>query len=277
MSHRTLEQRRRAADLHQRRGFGWLELGRHNSKVAILMHGITGGKDDMLVLAERFVERGYHVYCPDLPGHGDTQAIELEAFSDLGKWLQRFFHEIAVVPDLIVGDSYASAVIYAYMQLGFLPPYTRVMLTCPTPRVAWISHALHAVSQRLPVQWTWRAYNIPLAQKIRIWWMYRGDTEESYKWLVESEARKLGTITPTTSPHMSDVLFRDNPFDGPQLPVDVQRRITVVIGEKDNIITREGREYMRQILSDARFVTAKHAGHTLHFEAIDTIVAADKA
>lgn len=272
MIHKTLATRHQEAILRQRAGFGWLELGPDSTKTVIILHGITGGKDDMLVLAERYVALGYHVYCPDLPGHGDSAMIHVSEFATLGRWLADFLKEIGVTPDILIGNSFASAVIYSYMQQGMLSPETHVILACPTPRVALLSRLLNGAGQVVPLRFGWWAYNLPLAQRIRIWKLYRGDTTASYAWLVESEARKYSYIAPDVAPKLSSMLFRDNPYDLPSLPQSIQRRTAVVLGDRDNVVTPEARLYLKSILPRARFLSAGSAGHILHFEAADTMI-----
>lgn len=273
MKHRTLKERAEKATPKHRGGFGWFEMNASGEKVAIIMHGITGGKDDMLVLAERYADLGYAVYCPDLPGHGDSVMIEVETFEELGNWLHQFIDELGRTPDLIVSNSYASAVVYQYMQLGHLPDHTHVVLGCPTPRVARFSQALDRAGQLLPDRFSWRVYNTAPVRVFRTRYLYRGSEQSAYKWLVESEKRKFRYIAPHVTPKLSGALFGPgNPYDLPPLSDTIQRRITVVVGERDNVINTAAREYLRQILPLAKFVSAGPAGHILHFEAVDSLV-----
>ena len=73
------------------------------------------------------------------------------------------------------------------------------------------------------------------------------------------------------------MIIRDNPFKGEQLPDDVQRQITVVLGERDNVVTSDARAYLMRKLPYARFVSAGPAGHILHFEAISSLVRRDNS
>lgn len=272
MNHRTLSQMRSATTTYTRHGFSWLELGAKNNKSVIILHGITGGKDDMLPLAERYVERGYRVYCPDLPGHGGSRMISVPMFGALGQWLDRYIKLLNTTPDLIVSNSYASAITYSYMQQGFLPATTRVVLACPTPRVERLSRLLDVAGQHIPPSIAWRIYNSSLAQKIRIKKLYRGSDVASYKWLVESERRKLDYIAPKISPILSKSLFNDNPYNLPPLPESIQRRTTVVIGERDNVLSTKGRDFLHNILPYARIISAGPTGHIIHFEALDAFI-----
>lgn len=273
MDYRSLSDRVSDASLKAKAGFGWLELNPTGKKAAVLLHGVTGGKDDMLVLAERYVALGYAVYCPDLPGHGESKMIELPNFTALGQWFHDFLQLLGRPVDVIVSNSYASAVIYQYLQMGLLPPKTHVILGCPTPKVAAMTVGLTRLGQAIPPRVSWYLYNIPLSRIFRTKYLYRGQDAASYKWLVESEKRKYRYIAPDVAPKLSAALFgTNNPYDLPPLPPAVQQRMTVVIGERDNVINKAGRDYLHKIMPHATFVSAGPAGHILHFESVDSLV-----
>lgn len=273
MTHYTLAELHQQFCRVQRNGFGWLEAQTDATRAVVLIHGVTGGKDDMLPLAERYLALGYAVYCPDLVGHGDSEMIAVRDFADLGRWFRDAVNEIGVTPELIVANSYSSAVVYSYLQQGFLPEQTSVILGCPTPIIAWFSRVLDRIGQVLPRRLMWFVYNTSLVQKIRVFYLYRGETSASRAWLVESEKRKYHYIAPDVSVTLTGLLSSDNPFQGAILPSDIQRRVTVVLGQRDNVIAPGAREFLHKILPDATFVDAGPAGHILHFEAIDALVA----
>ena len=64
------------------------------------------------------------------------------------------------------------------------------------------------------------------------------------------------------------MLYEQNPFvEG--VPFDSQRRVTVILGGKDNIITSKTPGIIRQLLPETQIISAPSAGHILQFEAIE--------
>ena len=61
-------------------GVCWFECNTSADKAVILFHGVTGGKIDMVPLAERYVNFGYAVYAIDLPGHGGSVQPPLNTY-----------------------------------------------------------------------------------------------------------------------------------------------------------------------------------------------------
>ena len=272
MQHQTLADLRRTFRVVTRDGIGWLEANTQAPKVVVLLHGITGGKDDMLPLAKKYESRGYAVYSVDLLGHGDSDMPHIMTFADIGKWFHHVVTAIGREPNIIVTSSFASSVVYSYMQQGLLPAKTHVVLGCPTARVDRLSQFLDFASQVFPRRLAWYVYNTPPIRLYRIYHLYRGEDYSSKAWLIESEKRKYRYIDARVMRTLSDKLFRDNPYDLPPLPVDIQKRITVVIGERDNVVIAHGRAYARSILPHATFISGGAAGHIIHFEAIDAML-----
>ena len=89
---------------------------------------------------------------------------------------------------------------------------------------------------------------------------------DTWSWFLESEKYKKATTTLRTSTILSTLLYNDNPFTAsPSL--EVQRRVTVVMGARDRVVSEKARGVMRQLLPEAKIRIVPNAGHILHFEA----------
>ena len=250
----------------QRNGICWLECNTSANKVAVVVHGVTGGKIDMMPLAEQYVRAGYAVYAVDLPGHGGSELPELRSYDDLAAWLARVIDAIGRTPDLLSSNSYGSSVVYRYMVNGLLPQKTRVVLACPTPHTSHVANALQTVSVHVPKKASWAVYNIYLGRLIRGAVVMSSHDRTAWSWFLESEKYKKATTTLRTSTILSTLLYNDNPFTAsPSL--EVQRRITVVMGARDRVVSEKARNAMRQLLPEAKIRIVPSAGHILHFEA----------
>lgn len=247
--------------------FCWLEANTTAKKVAILVHGVTGNKLDMVVLGREYVKLGYAVYAPDLPGHGKAPELAASTFDELGDWLDECIMAIGRVPDVLVGNSFASGICYNFAAQGYLDEKTHLILTCPTPDIAWSSRALRRAGGIFPHGFTTRAYNSRIAIKTRVLYLSKSRDESSKKWLNESEYHKIPFIDARIGHQMSILLDTHNPYLAPPLRPDVQKRITVVLGTKDNVVTKRSLPLLRRLLPGARIIMIPGAGHILHFEA----------
>jgi pimeloyl-ACP methyl ester carboxylesterase len=248
--------------------FYWLVANEKASKVVVLVHGVTGNKLDMVVLGSEYVKRGYAVYAPDLPGHGSAPVFNATSFDDLGTWLQDCIEAIGRTPDVLVGNSFASGICYNYAAQGYLGADTHLILTCPTPDIAWTSRALRRASGILPAAFTIKTYNRPLAIKARVAYLSKARHHPSSReWLKESEYHKIPFIDAKVGNQLSRLLDTHNPYFAAALSEELQRHITVIVGTKDNVLTRRSLPTLRRILPHARMLIIPDVGHILHFEA----------
>lgn len=246
--------------------YGWLESTKSAPKKLILIHGVTGGKEDMLPLAIEYEKQGYYVYCLDLPGHGESAWVDGISFEYLAEWLSGFF-ELVGMPDLLISNSFSSAIVYAYLQKNSLPAHTHVILGCPTPDISHLSRGLYKVGSFIPDRTGWYLYTTAIANIVRLSMASKKPTRSSVLWLFESEWRKRSTILPHAGIGLSTLLFVENPYDGPLLPDVTQKQMTIVLGTRDNVVMRRTPARLKQLLPLAHFIPAHGSGHILHFEA----------
>lgn len=247
--------------------FSLLVANESAPKSIVLVHGVTGNKYDMVVVGREYARRGYAVYIPDLPGHGAAPFMEVYSFTDLSKWLRTFIASIGRTPDVLMGNSFGSAVCYHFAQMGLLPEATQLVLACPTPKIATLSRALREASGRLPEQWVSVPYNTSWAIQFRTKYLIMGPSLQAREWLEESERMKKAFLNVKMANAVSMLLQTDNPYDGVGLSPEVQHRTTVVVGAKDNVITKDSLSLLRKRMPAARFIVVPEVGHILHFEA----------
>jgi pimeloyl-ACP methyl ester carboxylesterase len=252
--------------------YSWLAVNEAAKKVAVLIHGVTGNKLDMVVLGNEYAKLGYAVYAPDLPGHGKAPVLDADSFDELGDWLKDCIAAIGRRPDLLVGNSFASAICYNFASQGYLASDTHLVLACPTPDIAWSSRALRRAGGALPNTVATKAYNAKLAIDARVSYLAQSKEPSSRKWLNESEYHKIPFIQAKVGNQMSSLLASHNPYLAPVLPGPVQKQITVIVGSKDNVITKKALPALRRILPEARLLIIPDVGHILHFEAPREIV-----
>lgn len=247
--------------------YSWLAANEAAEKVAILVHGVTGNKLDMVVLGAEYVKRGYAVYAPDLPGHGKAPVLDVRDFDMLGDWLKGCIAAIGRQPDLLVGNSFASAICYNFAARGYLSAATHLVLACPTPDIAWSSRALRRAGGVLPNRIATRAYNGKLAINARVSYLGQSKEPSSRKWLNESEYHKIPFIQASVGNKMANLLASHNPYLLPPPSSEVQKQMTVIVGSKDNVITKKTLPALRRMLPYARLMIIPDVGHILHFEA----------
>lgn len=244
------------------------------AKTILIIHGVTGGKEDMEILGELSVRRGYAVYLLDLPNHGASSMLPIQDFEELSTWLKGAIDTLKITPDILMANSYASAICYLFAAQGFLPAHTKLILNCPTPDVAFISTILGRILVRLPGKLPSTVYHSRPLIFARVNYLSRQRHDGSKDLLRQSEIRKIGVLDARIGIRMGNLMAsrRHNPYYRFKLPEDIQRRTVVTIGDRDNVVTKRTIGRLRRLLPYARFDIIQGAGHILHFEAPERVV-----
>ena len=129
-----------------------------------------------------------------------------------------------------------------------------------------MSNALHLLSVRAPERFFWPIYNSSGIRVARTALLLSSLDRSAWAWTLESERRKEQYTSQRAANTLTELIYRRNPFET-TLPEDVQRRVTVVMGENDLLVNRRSRELMHQLLPCSLFRSVPHAGHLLQFEA----------
>lgn len=253
---------------HQKDGIDWLQCNTAADRAVVLIHGVTGGKMDMLPVAERFVAAGFAVYSVNLPGHGQSVMPPLHSYDDLSDWLLQAFAAMDISPTLVISNSFASSIVYHALLRDVLPQETKVILACPTPETSSLADFLQRAGELMPERFGWWLYNCAPAQRLRIHMALKTDKKDARRWIGESERTKAATVSLDVTNKLTALLYRRGPYHEGISPAS-QRRIVVLTGGKDNVAPATSAARMQELLPHATFLSADDAGHILHFEAVE--------
>lgn len=264
----TLRQIYQKLDCQEKTKYGicWIQCNTKSSKTVAIFHGVTGGKIDMMPLAERYVGLGYAVYAFDLPGHGGSKMLPFRTYDDMADWMMRALGYLSRPINILISNSFSSSIVYHAMRKELLSESTKVIMGCPTPDSSRLADVLQSLSNHLPHKLGWFVYNSKPAQKIRVAAALQTRREDAWQWLSESERYKKETLTLDDSNTLTTLLYRQNPYQG---VISNIYDVSIVIGGKDNIITARTPEIVCQLIPHAQLIIVPEAGHILHFEAVE--------
>lgn len=97
----------------------YVEMGNPDGPALILQHGMTDNSRVWSLSAPYFAEAGYHVYMPDLRGHGysDQPDTRMYTVSDFAADLNAFMEAKGIEKADVVGHSLGSMTMQAFMLL----------------------------------------------------------------------------------------------------------------------------------------------------------------
>lgn len=250
-------------------GVCWYECNTTADKVAYIFHGVTGNKLDMIPLAERYVGFGYAVYLVDLPGHGGSARQEINTYSDLVDWFMDVITLVNRPPHLIIGTSFSSSILYHALSTRMIPSQTKIILGCPTPDVSNLASCTYTLFSKMPEVLGWGIYNLRASQYVRALFALKTMRRDAWLWLLESEQSKKRSLTLRDGLLLSALLCNQNPYVA-EVPTEYQYDITIILGDKDNVITPRTSAIMRRQLPEALIISVPNAGHLLQFEAVSS-------
>ena len=256
-----------------KREYSALVAGEAGAPTVAVFHGVTGNKFDMSALVAELVNAGRRVVAFDLPGHGEASKETFDQFDELGQWLASALQASGENYDVIMSNSFGSGITYNYLSQGLLPDDMHVVMGCPTPKIAAKAYLLNYLGNLASEELANDVYNSELLINVRVETLQQKKGRQFKNWMFESEYYKTSWISARAATNMTELFLQEKPY-GAVLAESVQRRVTVLAGDRDNAVTKDAMKYLRELMPQSKFVTASGAGHLLHFEAVPEVVAA---
>lgn len=213
-------------------------------RVAVLVHGITSDHGSWWRVGPELAGRGYHVYAPDLRGHGHSP----RGSYTLSAWADDLVESVPPEPELALGHSLGALVLAAAVDR--LRPH-RVVYEDP----AWSAptDGRQEVANRFRAQNGWEL----------------ADIQAFYpRWVPAACEAKLAALRrwdPATTDFILTGLSR---FDPPPPAAPAQ----VMLADPSTLITPERAERLRETGFEVRVVSG--AGHVIHNDDFEGFLAA---
>lgn len=233
----------------------------------VFLHG--GGCDHTVwaLLARWFAHRGHAVLAPDLPGHGRSGGEVLGSIAAMADWTAALIAASGAGKAALVGHSMGSLI--ALETAARHPDAVTALALIGTAAAMPVSRDLLAAAE---------ANDHAAVDMVSIWGngfaAGLGGALVPGAWMVGGTERLLERARP-------GVLFKDlaacNAYnDGLAAASKVTVPATLVLGERDLMTPLAGGLKLAAVLSNARTVTLKGAGHMLMSERPDEMLAAIK-
>jgi pimeloyl-ACP methyl ester carboxylesterase len=89
--------------------FSYLEWGESGAPL-LLLHGITSSARGWWRVAPELVALGYHVYAPDMPGHGQSQLVDAHRIDQIARRIGDVLDTLQLAKPVVIGHSWGGAV-----------------------------------------------------------------------------------------------------------------------------------------------------------------------
>ncbi len=250
----------------------YLESGRTDAPPVVLVHGLGATNASMLPLIPA-LSREFHVFAPDLPGHGGSQATgERHAPAYLGRWLAAFIRETCDRPAVLVGNSLGGR---TALQTGLDHPelVRGLVLLCPAvafrrlrqfvPFVRVVRDEFAAMPFRVPRRMAMRGLRSLFADPARLPDAWYDSAIDEFLRVLSVRRNRLATFSAMRH------IYLDEPFGGngfwDRLP-GLRPPALFLWGDRDVLVPAGFDRFVREALPRGRSIVLDDCGHVPQFE-----------
>lgn len=233
----------------------------------IMLHGLNGSHHGLMPLADRL--QNYHIFLPDLPGHGISDLPSLTTVDGVVGWFSVFIRKIATLTGhkpIVLAHSFGSQI--AFMACQQLPHDYRVcILLTPVPRVSILPYLFGRSLALLP-----RRLALDLvgnSEQVRYWrgtfLLHRRSPE------IDSLARWISDHSDSTPDKFAYyVALSQELMDIPAYSDEGVKKgqFYCVAGDSDRMLTPASLARLSTMFG-SHFYTCENTGHLMPIEAPD--------
>jgi pimeloyl-ACP methyl ester carboxylesterase len=250
----------------------YLEAGPVDAPPVVLVHGLSATNASMLPLIPA-LSKDFHVFAPDLPGHGGTEATgAAHAARYLGDWLLAFLRETCDQPAVLVGNSLGGR---TSLEAALNSPYEvrGLVLLCPAvafrklrqlvPFVRIVPDELASLPVRVPRRMAMRGLRNLFADPSRLppaW--YEAAIDEFIR-VIGIRANRLATFSALRHIYLDEPFGESGFWD--RLP-QLRPPALFVWGDKDVLVPAGFARFVAEALPTAESMVLEDCGHVPQFE-----------
>lgn len=237
----------------------YVEMGDRNGEPLVLVHGASDSSRSWSLIAPYFAEAGYHLYIPEMRGHGDSSTNGMAKIEEgmLGYDVIAFLNAMELDRVNLVGHSRGSA-IAQYVALNYPERISRVVF-----------ESTRAVSDNTPADERDNTYfeepftSLPISgpyegfDNYMDWWYYNdAPVDEEFIEMAKYEASWL----PLEAWRAIGGSLKE-PQDLADIPA------LVIWGGEDYLMTEDDRDNFMEVYGDSvEYICHEGYGHNLHWE-----------
>ncbi len=234
----------------------YVEMGNPDGDPLILIHGSTDNSRSWSMTAPYFAEAGYHVYMPDLRGHGysDKPDTGMYTSGDYAADISAFMEAKGIAQADIVGHSMGSAATQAFL-LNFPEKCDHVVLVSSSPvRARGVGTYEMAI--------TLDEDEHPSDEFMDNWYVNPNPVDEEFLGYEKDESQRLdadawvciGAGSATTD------LTTLYPYMDTSIPV------LILYGSVDSFTNPEEQAELKEAFPHAQYITYDGIGHNIQWE-----------
>lgn len=262
-----------------------LPLKRHSSSIAgirtvfweggtpgatpiIMLHGLNGSHHGLWPLATRLSD--YHVFLPDLPGHGGSGLPQHATVKGVVEWFGKYIRKVIEITGkkpVVLAHSFGSQI--AFMTCQQQPSdYAECVLLTPVPRVSILPYIFGKSLALLPKRLALEL--VGSSEQARYWrgtfLLHRRSPE------INSLVRWIGDQSANSPDKFAYYVAISQELMG--IPAYSQEgvakgRFYCIAGDNDRMLTGNSLQELKDMFGLTKFAICKETGHLMPIEAPD--------
>ncbi|MGV8877074.1 MAG: alpha/beta fold hydrolase [Rhodoglobus sp.] len=240
--------------------------------VVVLVHGFRGDHHGLDALCAHL--RGIRIISPDLPGFGESEALNGHAHDIAGYaiWLQAFVGTLGLSGRaVLIGHSFGSIVVAAAIARGLstpklilVNPIAAPALSGPNALLSKITLGLYRVAEALP-----RVLGAPLLSSwpvVRVMSVAMATTRdpELRRWIHQQHHRHFSSYANRES--LLEAFEASITSDVSMFAAQIAMPTLLIGARKDPISPVAAQQRLQQLLPQARLELFDRVGHLIHYE-----------
>lgn len=243
------------------------EGGTDTAAPLILLHGLNGSHHGLMPLAERL--QAYHLFMPDLPGHGGSGLPDKATVSGVVGWFDKYIRKVTQLTGkkpIVLAHSFGSQI--AFMACQQLPDeYQECILLTPVPRVSILPYLFGKSLALLPKRLALEL--VGSSEQARYWrgtyLLHRRSPEinDLVRWIGDQSANSPDKFAYYVAISQELMGIPAYSREGVQ-----KGRFYCVAGDNDRMLTQDSLNSLKEMFAP-HFYMCENTGHLMPIEAPD--------
>jgi|GEM_PF-4786921 len=239
----------------------------------ILLHGLNGSHHGVWPLASRLHD--YHLFLPDLPGHGGSGLPPIVSVANVVEWFKAFVQHVAITTGkkpIVIAHSFGAQI--AFMScLQIVGEYSRCILLNPVPRVSILPYifgkSLALLPKRLALELVGGTGQARYWRGTFLLQRHSVDIHQLVRWIGDSSTNtpdKFAFYVAISQELMDIHAYRTT---------DVRKdHFYCIAGDADRMLTPDSLTELQAMFGPNHFSIVPNSGHLMPIEAPDDTVKA---
>lgn len=237
----------------------------------LMVHGFRGDHHGLLQLVEEL--RAYRIIVPDLPGFGESEAMDRNSVEDYASFVLESFKVLNLPTDtVLLGHSFGSIVCSRFAvehpglfsELVLVNPICEPALEGPGRIASRAAEFYYAAGAALPERAGAALLRSALVVRGMSWKMAKTDHRETRRYIHGQHLAYFGKFANRTA--LLETFRTSISNDVLQVAAQLSNPVLLIVAEKDDLGSVPAQRRLADVIPDSTLRIINGVGHLIHYE-----------